>query len=357
VPSIAHVAQIELGADTGMGRVALAWREEFEQRGWQFIHVGSDRLPGLHPARFPIAAFSHCRRLRPRPDGFLVHEPAGAPFLVERRRLVVFSHGLERRAWQSLRRSRLNGSQPALKSRLLFPLWRLLPADLALGGARAVLALNSEDAETLRTRYRRRPEDVFLFRNGVQTVVSPSHDASSPPTVLFIGSWLERKGVSTLTGAAETVATRLPDVRFLVAGTGAGRERVLADWPSAVRDRVEVVPRFEPEDELHLYSRGDVFVLPSVYEGQPLALLQAMAAGLCCVAADTAGIRDLIQHELNGLLHPVGDAGALAQCIVRTLGDRNLRAQLAANARLSVAGRSWPEVSQEVIDFVLAAIA
>ena len=359
--TIVHVAQLDISRESGMGRVAWHWRQELESRGYAFLHIGPREVGRpVHPALFPYFAWRRFRKMGVRPAAFLVHEPAGVPFVAAGAPAFVFSHGLERRGWEvALSQAAASGSPIRLRSRLLFPLWRLRQADFALRRARAVLVLNRDDLAEAQELYGRRPEDLFLFRNGVdpRPAAAPRTATDAPPTVLFLGSWLVRKGTGTLVRAAELLRRRGVSARFLLAGTGVEEARVLADWPVELRGSVRILPSFPADDEAALYAAADLFVLPSFFEGQPLALLQAMAAGCCCLASDIAGNRDLITHRRNGLLHATGDAEALADQLVDCLASPTLRNELGTAARASVAGRTWEAVAGEVADFILRILA
>ena len=93
--------------------------------------------------------------------------------------------------------------------------------------------------------------------------------------------------------------------------------------------------------DVHDYFRAaDVFVLPSRREGLPIALLEAMACALPCVASLLPGSTDIIiTHGETGLLVPVGDVQALADAIAMVLGDERRATALGAAARLRVAER------------------
>ncbi|MEO6192755.1 MAG: glycosyltransferase family 4 protein [Thermoanaerobaculia bacterium] len=351
--TIVHVAQLDLSRESGMGRVAWHWRQELESRGYTFLHIGPREVGRpVHPALFPLAAWWRFRRLGIRPAAFLVHEPAGMPFVAAGAPAFVFSHGIERRGWEAtLAHAAAAGSPVRLRSRLLLPLWRLSQADFALRRARAVLVLNRDDLAAAQARYGRRPEDLFLFRNGVEPA-PPRVATDAPPTVLFLGSWLARKGTATLVRTADLLRQRGVAARFLLAGTGVDEAGVLAGWPAELRGSVRVLPTFPASGEAALYAAADLFVLPSYFEGQPLALLQAMAAGCCCLVSDIAGHRDLIRHRHNGLLHAAGDAGELAGQLAECLASPALRDELGTAARASVAGRAWNVVAGEVADFI-----
>jgi len=80
----------------------------------------------------------------------------------------------------------------------------------------------------------------------------------------------------------------------------------------------------------------DVFVLSSLREGLPLAVLEAMAAGVPVIATDVGGVKEVVTDGEDGLLVPVGDSQALAEAIARVLGDQDLRERLIANAKRKV---------------------
>lgn len=82
-----------------------------------------------------------------------------------------------------------------------------------------------------------------------------------------------------------------------------------------------------------LLHSAQVYVLATHYEGMPLALVEAMAAGCACVASDVIGVRGVIEDGVTGLLVPEGDAAALAGALARLVGDSALAARLGAAAR------------------------
>ena len=82
-------------------------------------------------------------------------------------------------------------------------------------------------------------------------------------------------------------------------------------------------------DVPELLSLFDIFCLPSVHEGLPLTVLEAMAAGVPVVGADVMGINEVITHEVNGLLFSSNDEGALTDALLRLLRDKDLQSRLA----------------------------
>jgi glycosyltransferase involved in cell wall biosynthesis len=97
-----------------------------------------------------------------------------------------------------------------------------------------------------------------------------------------------------------------------------------------------------------LYREADVFVLPSVVEGMPLVLLEAMAMGLPIVATDVPGTRDLVTHNVNGLLTPVGDPEGLRAALLSVTSDVDRYQRMSRASRERVGKYSWDAVSAEL---------
>jgi glycosyltransferase involved in cell wall biosynthesis len=91
----------------------------------------------------------------------------------------------------------------------------------------------------------------------------------------------------------------------------------------------------------------DVFVHPSLRDGMPNALLEAMACGVPVVATPVGGAADVIRDGENGLLIPVNDAEALSQAVQKILGDETHGNKLAVNARQTIIERFTPEKELE----------
>jgi glycosyltransferase involved in cell wall biosynthesis len=142
--------------------------------------------------------------------------------------------------------------------------------------------------------------------------------------VLFLGgSDTKRKGLPELLKAIPAIAERFPNARFrLVAVPPDLVESVL---PNEHCGRCIIEGWVTGREKSRRLAQADLFVLPTHGEGMPIAILEAMAAGLPIVATDVAGIPDMVRHEQEGLLIPPGDVSALAATIIRLLGSPDLR--------------------------------
>lgn len=223
--------------------------------------------------------------------------------------------------------ARLAGSR--LKPRLLARLERS-----ALPRAAGVI-VTSKEMEA-RVRSLRPAPRVGYFPNGVDTArFAPSGEATPGRRVIYVGRLEPEKNLGRLIDALG----RLPTPARLTVIGGGSRRTELARRASAAGVEVEfrgVVPHGELPAHFH---EADLFVLPSLTEGHPKALIEAMACGLACAASARGGILTLIEHGVTGLLFDPESVDAMAQTIERALTDRELARRLGAAAREVVVAR------------------
>ncbi|MCZ2496970.1 glycosyltransferase [Xylophilus sp. Kf1] len=159
--------------------------------------------------------------------------------------------------------------------------------------------------------------------------------AEREPVICMASRFGRQKDHGTLVGALAELAGRGLHPRLDLAGGGKAR------MAGQLRSRVAALGlssqvRFlgSVSDLPQRLVRQQVFVLSTHYEGMPLALCEAMAAGCACIATDVVGAREVIVDGQTGLLVPENDPVALADAIQRLLQDGALAARLGAAARL-----------------------
>jgi glycosyltransferase involved in cell wall biosynthesis len=160
-------------------------------------------------------------------------------------------------------------------------------------------------------------------------------------TAMALGRLGPEKGYDRLIPAYARLAERFPEWNLVIFGEGAERaslERLVADFGLA--GRVHLPGRIaDPERVL---PAADLFVLPSRFEGFPMALTEAMAAGLPAVAFACSGAAEIIRDGIDGLLVPPGDVAGLAAALARLMADEAERRRLGERA-VEVAERFAPE--------------
>ena len=288
-----------------------------------------------------------------------VHEPSAAPVTVGRARrhgpvVVVTSHGLERRAWELAKEEgRLGREAPRWRTRLAYPATGLWPAEIALKRADHVFCLNEDDKTTLLERFGRAPDSVTRVHPGADEVYARAAEGRSyerARRVLFAGTWRKNKGVEDLVPVFTVLADRYPDLELDVVGAGVAPAEITAYFPPHVRNRVVCTAPGDEDAMAAAFAAADLFLLPSLFEGTPLTLIQAMMSGLPIVTTSTCGMKDVIAHERTGLLVPIRARDALLDAMSRLIGDRSLRARLGGDARSTALHRyTWDRAAEPVL--------
>ena len=188
------------------------------------------------------------------------------------------------------------------------------------------------------------PEDYVLIRSGIKLGDFPARcDAVEKKKslglkpearlVLSVGNFKPQKNPEDFLAAARIVAQSQPDAAFVFVGDGPMRGKLEAGAG-------ELAPRFLlpgwRRDVAELLAASDVFVLTSLWEGLPRALVEAMKSGVVPVCYATDGVKDLIRSGENGILVPQRDAAALAQRVKDLLVDDALRKKMGAAAAAAI---------------------
>jgi len=167
--------------------------------------------------------------------------------------------------------------------------------------------------------------------------VAPKRTRSRPIRVTTVARLYVTKGLTYLLEAIRRVRESHPDTQFRLYGEGPLREELHAYARQLGLDAEEIlVGAFSDRDALsRIMDETDLFVMPSVLEGQPLAVVEAMAFGCPIVATTVGGIPELIADGVNGLLCAPKDPDCLARKICTLIDDPRLRQRLGRAARES----------------------
>ena len=287
-----------------------------------------------------------------------IHEPSSAAVSLSRSaagnpKIVVTSHGVERRGWQlALEELRLGREGPSLKTRLTAPLTILWQAKLGLRRADHIFCLNFEDRDYLMRWLKLSGEKITRIYPGASqsyAAVAESRSYDKVGQLLFAGTWLSRKGIKEVVAAFTTLAATHQDLKLCVLGAGMPDELVLDYFPTDIRERVSCIRSRNDDETAAVLARSDIYLLPSLFEGTPLTLIEAMMSGMPVVTTETCGMKDVIQHNGNGLLVPVRSPETIVAAIESLMEERALRARLGRQAHLdALENYTWEHVALSV---------
>ena len=177
-----------------------------------------------------------------------------------------------------------------------------------------------------------------------------SREFGNDLTIGIVGRLAAQKGHRFLFAAARGILEKLPKARFVVIGEGPDRKELEA-LAKELGIASSVYFAGYRDDMASAYSNLDLMVMPSLDEGLPITLLEAMAAKRAVIASAVGAVPEVIEHNRNGWLVKPGDVGELQQAILKVLDDAPLRQRTGENARLSVARFSSDLMARNYLDF------
>ena len=220
---------------------------------------------------------------------------------------------------------------------------------LTFGRNDAVVAVSASVAQSIHPASRAAhtpPVEVLLHGINLNEIKNLSADRARAraalgldPTDLVIGTvgnFTRKKNQQMMLHAAAILAERLPNIRLVLIGTGPLEESLRR---LAARLGIEDRTIFtgSREDVLELLPGFDAFCLSSQFEGLSIALVEAMATGIPCVATAVGGIPEVIEDGVSGLLVPAGATVQFADTLEQVLRDETLKAGLSNAGRARAA--------------------
>jgi len=201
-------------------------------------------------------------------------------------------------------------------------------------------------------------EKIRLIPNAVDaTIFKPSNKRESN-LVVWVGRFVNEKGLEYLVEAAKIVADSFNEVRFLLIGYGPLKEDILRLVNKLeLEDFVRLVGPLSRNEIARILGKATIFVIPSLKEGMPLALLEAMASGVAVIGTNIPAFTCLFSHEKEGIIVAPKKSDELAKSILNLLKDRNLRQKLGHNARNLVKEKyNWSKILDNLESVYVEAI-
>jgi glycosyltransferase involved in cell wall biosynthesis len=286
-------------------------------------------------------------------DVINIHAPFGFWYGAQRRRLgpqagppyVMTMHGLEERRNYAMGREARKGRADYFrwKNRGWQHLYHMRTYRWSFETADQCIVTNREALLFLQLHYKLPPDRVWFIPNGVgpEFFHARSFSPGIATRLLFVGTWIDHKGIYYLAEAFEKVLRVIPEARLTIAGCLEPEEKVRRSFAPSAQAALEVWPFVARAEISSLYAEHEVFVLPSLMEGMPLVVLEAMASGMPVITTESNGMTDLIEDSHDGLLVIPGDADSLASAITKVCLDGELRQRLGSAAQEKMKRYTW----------------
>ena len=301
---------------------------------------------------FPVVLLDAVRRNKQAFDVVIAHEACAAALAFARKMdkglppLVAMCHNVESKVWIRMKEAHHRGlADIRFSTRLKTPLLRTSQTDFAVRNADRVVCLSSEDREYITDGLLVPRERVLMTANGVDPLDKVVDRSNADTGVLFIGGWLDVKGKAVLKRILTSWKRRSHTVTL--AGTGVDEQTIRAELGH--HESLIVVPRFSQDELLHLLATHSALIVPSISEGSPLSLLEAMSSGLPAVASRTGGIPDIIQNDTNGLMFDAFEPTQAVGLLERLLNDSERARAMSIKALERSAQFTW-ERTTDVIE-------
>jgi len=350
----------------GSSKIALREADELERLGVRVERVFRDALPGPHagragaltsPVRIAAALWS-------RAEGSDIVDIAGgdgfgyariARAARPRQAVVARSNGLWARVLETEPQTGglARKAASAMLQKGVFCRWEAA----SLKNAHFARTLSSPDKDDIAARGWKPAERISVVNPGADDTFDSDAPLERREGVVFMGSWLRRKGKRAAAAALSRLLESRPSLRVWVLGSGFTVEHVLSDFDAAVRGRVSVVPMVPTVELARLASNAAVLLFPTLYEGFGLVVLEAMRAGLAVVTTPTGAGVDAVRDGESGLIVPFDDDRAAEQAVARLLDDDALRRRIAEAGQKEARRRTWQRAGEELLACYEAALA
>ena len=373
---IAIAAPAPRQKEGGVANVVYNTAEGLRRRGHEVTCVfredvleGPAIIPRFEAIQFAWLLAALLRKRRREFDVVNVHAPAGFAYGFLKRwwtagdlpPYVMLLHGIEERRNHAMSREARKGRawHFSWKNQLWQRVYNMRLYRWSIETADYAVVINRESWSMLQLKYGRDAGRVWYIPNGVepQFFLEHEYEQGRPLRLLFAGTWLDHKGVYYLRSGFESLAKIHPELRLTIAGCAADVESVKQWFSPEFRNRVDVLPSVPRAEMPAVYARHDIFVFPSLMEGLPIVLLEAMAAGMPVVTTETFGMMDFVEDERNGLLVKPADAKEFASAVERLVESAELRLRLGRAAQETMKRHTWEDVAEQFENVFALAVA
>jgi glycosyltransferase involved in cell wall biosynthesis len=226
------------------------------------------------------------------------------------------------------------------------PAWMQLLWKMSFSGRYPVIVLSPCEEEILKRRIEKKR--IFTLPNCINLKDSYEFERNylndRTVTLLFLGRISIDKGLEFIYRALRSLRKRNIKFRFVMAGRGPDEEQYSARFSELLGKDFEFTGVVSGNQKTEVFKRCNVFLLPSFYEGLPMALLESMSFGLVPVTTDVGSIGQVISDDINGKFVRSHSSTDIENAIETLVNDGKYRHKLSRNARLFIFNNFDPDL-------------
>jgi glycosyltransferase involved in cell wall biosynthesis len=351
----------------GVAAIICNLGREIERRGHRVSYLFQEDLidPGSSLRRFDETNFSlrlarHIAKNRGKFSIVNLHAPVGFVYGMLRRwnrgreypPYVMTLHGLEERRIHVMSREEKKGRALhfSWKNRLWHRCYIQPRFNWSIRTADGAHAYSRDVWNILQLKYNLDSDRAAYIANGVEERFFSPRDyrQDGRMRLLYAGTWLDQRGIFYLRDALWELTAKIPDLTMTFAGCGVPEQEITGFFGPELAGKVLVRPVVAADRMQELYAEHDVLLFPSLMEGLPSVLLEAMATGMPVITTETCGMPDVVEHEHNGMLIAPADAKAIGNAVIRLAESAELRERLGRTARETMRRYTWERSASQL---------
>lgn len=280
-------------------------------------------------------------------------------FLVLRRKdfLIHFNFALEKRS--IIRDSPLILFAQLLKKPLVLhihgglflekediPLWVGYILRLVLGSKKPKIVLSNSEKNIISQKYH--AKNVHVLPNsadiGDAMTFRKAFNSDSQIKLLYIGRITKAKGIEYIYQALRVLKESKVPFKFILAGNGEDKDEYLRKFSESIGNAFEFRGVVSGNGKMNLLKECDVFILPSLYEGLPVALIECMAFSIVPLVTDVGSVKSIVDNGKNGIILGLHSYEDILKAIIKLENDKSLLKELGTNAQKTIFENFNPEI-------------
>lgn len=373
--SILMAAGVPRRREGGVAAIIYNLGRELQRAGHQVTYLfyedlmtDSESAGRFRDLRFAVRLARHVRKNPGKYSVVNFHAPTGFAYGVSRKLVptngsppyVMTLHGLEERRIHVMSREVKKGRawHFSFANRLWHRLYHWPRFYLSIKTADGAHCYSRDVWTLLQLKYNLDSERVTYIPSGVEErfFIPREYMERKPVRLLYAGTWLDQRGIFYLRDALNRVDANFPDWTLTIVGAGVSEDNLKSFFGRRIAHKIRASPVVPADKMPQLYMDHDIFVLPSLMEGLPSVLLEAMASGMPVITAETCGMVDVVQDGWNGLLVPPANAEALEEAILKLCRHTDLCQRLGMTAQASMSRYKWTDSARKLERLFVSAL-